>query len=594
MKPCYLARSLSLIFLLMPALLTGQAQEQKRPDQQKEQRKASEKKALKLLDDLIADARELNLPESRVLVQTRAADLLWSYDEKRARAVFSEAATLLSGLINNPKASDNQNRSGTDFVGQLRQIMLQTASAHDQQLALDFLRATRRPISQADAKRNQVDEETQLELGVLAQIAADDPKQALRVAERGLEHGFSSDLVRILSRLREKDPEGATKLTAEMLEKFRTEDLGSNEQARNVALNLLLEVSRSDRDLEGNQAHSADRKRPPILDERSTRDLLDLVVTTALNVDLDNPTSNPAKYQQVRNLLSQLRFLQREVDKYMPESSSALRAKMAEFNKTLDVDNRVNAEFYDLLQQDNIDAAIDYIAKAPEGQRDMFYNEAGGRLLERGEAERGRQVLGKISNLEWRNRVLEDVDRAALEQAASEGRVDQARQMLQKSVRTEDRAARLVQLAGVLAKRGDKKTALQFLDEARALISGKVESMALLELQIQVAQAYAALNPTFSGSMIDPLVDEFNRDLNAAAVLDRFDYRMFFKAGEFILVQRYTFMNGALARFLLALSSFARTDLERAQTSADRFERPEIRILARLNIAEGILARSPD
>jgi len=65
--------------------------------------------------------------------------------------------------------------------------------------------------------------------------------------------------VRILSRLREKDPEGATKLTAEMLEKFRTEDLGSNEQARNVALNLLLEVSRSDRDLQSNQAHSSDR-----------------------------------------------------------------------------------------------------------------------------------------------------------------------------------------------------------------------------------------------------------------------------------------------------------------------------------------------
>jgi len=61
------------------------------------------------------------------------------------------------------------------------------------------------------------------------------------------------------------------------------------------------------------------------------------------------------------------------------------------------------------------------------------------------------------------------------------------------------------------------------IDEARALISGKVESMAQLESQIQVAQAYAALNPTFSGSMIDPLVDEFNRDLNAAAVLDRFD-----------------------------------------------------------------------
>nr|MBA2338769.1 hypothetical protein [Pyrinomonadaceae bacterium] len=56
-----------------------------------EARKQLERKAYALLDEVIGGTGSLKLPENQALLQTRAAALLWSQDEKRARALFSDA-----------------------------------------------------------------------------------------------------------------------------------------------------------------------------------------------------------------------------------------------------------------------------------------------------------------------------------------------------------------------------------------------------------------------------------------------------------------------------------------------------------------------
>src|ERR1700752_4638526 len=54
-------------------------------------KKAREKKALSLLDEVIGEAGSLKSLENRMRIQAIAADLLWSRNEKRARALMSEA-----------------------------------------------------------------------------------------------------------------------------------------------------------------------------------------------------------------------------------------------------------------------------------------------------------------------------------------------------------------------------------------------------------------------------------------------------------------------------------------------------------------------
>jgi hypothetical protein len=69
-------------------------------DEEKEQaQKELEKKALVILNEVISGTSSLRLAEDRISIQIQAADLLWPRDEKRARALFREAATGLAGVI---------------------------------------------------------------------------------------------------------------------------------------------------------------------------------------------------------------------------------------------------------------------------------------------------------------------------------------------------------------------------------------------------------------------------------------------------------------------------------------------------------------
>ncbi|HMB26981.1 MAG TPA: hypothetical protein VKS99_02705, partial [Blastocatellia bacterium] len=64
------------------------------PQQTEEEKKAAkelEKKALGLIDDMVAEAASLRLAENRIHILTGASDILWARDEERARALVREA-----------------------------------------------------------------------------------------------------------------------------------------------------------------------------------------------------------------------------------------------------------------------------------------------------------------------------------------------------------------------------------------------------------------------------------------------------------------------------------------------------------------------
>ena len=66
---------------------TNSAATDSQKDKETRQRQELEKKALALLNEIASSAWSLKLPENRVFVMANAADLLWSFDEKRARTL---------------------------------------------------------------------------------------------------------------------------------------------------------------------------------------------------------------------------------------------------------------------------------------------------------------------------------------------------------------------------------------------------------------------------------------------------------------------------------------------------------------------------
>src|SRR5438045_1422335 len=80
--------------LLLPTTLFAQGSpttDKPKPGQSSEEKAALEKQGMDLDEELVAETHGLRLPENRAHIQATIAELLWSRDEKRARALFADA-----------------------------------------------------------------------------------------------------------------------------------------------------------------------------------------------------------------------------------------------------------------------------------------------------------------------------------------------------------------------------------------------------------------------------------------------------------------------------------------------------------------------
>src|SRR5437762_3966119 len=140
-----------------------------------------EKKAVVMLEQIVGEAGGLKLSENRIYIQISAGDLLWNLDEARARALFNEAgsgiAEMLRGIDPNDRRSGNANRTALE----LRQQLVITVARHSGDLAYQLLQTLTAPASTGLGR--QQDSQTNLEQSLVAAIAANDPKTALKNAQ---------------------------------------------------------------------------------------------------------------------------------------------------------------------------------------------------------------------------------------------------------------------------------------------------------------------------------------------------------------------------------------------------------------------------
>jgi hypothetical protein len=160
------------------------------------------------------------------------------------------------------------------------------------------------------------------------------------------------------------------------------------------------------------------------------------------------------------------------------------------------------------------------------------------------------------------------------------------RQTLARLQSDEERVALLVQLADS-ARADDQKLALQFLEEARNLVTRRATNYQQFESQLQVAHAYAAVDPARSFEVLELGINQLNELLPAAALLSGFEVNIF-KDGEMSLPGNST-LGAMVARYGQELAVLAKSDFERARATADHFQYPEARLMARLAITQGVL-----
>ncbi|HEX8889479.1 MAG TPA: hypothetical protein VF779_09895 [Pyrinomonadaceae bacterium] len=548
-----------------------------------EMKKELERKTLLMLDEVIASAQTLKLPENRALVLSSAADLIWARDEKRARSLFKEALNNLSalGVSFNEKMSDEQRREFALFTQQRKEILL-LAARHDADLALELLRSSRLvlPNNQPGAASVINNEDQQLEQSLAIQVVNNDPKRAFQMAEDNLSKGFSFELLNFLNRLSDKDTELAARFADDIINKLRSENLETNPQAAFVAT-MLLRTSM----MQGGSAFLGDgsgpiSKTPFKLSERQLHDLLEMVTSPSL--------TNGASLQY----LLPLSFVMPEIKKQYPERAQILYSRIREATSRLAPEQRMYFENQELIQTGSVEALLEAAAKSSEKMRDMLYEQAAWKAIQSGDTDRARQIVNdNVKDSATRDRLFESFESYSLWNSIEKEKMDEAREKIARLKSKELRASILTQLAMSAALKKDRKLALQFLSDALPLVNLKPRNDNQLNTLLQVIRVYAIVEPAKAFEMIESLVDQANELLAAASMLNGFlTPAGTFRKGELVLQPGYFTVSQRFGDLGKQLGALAFLNFERTKAAADKFQRNETRIMARLFIVQSVLS----
>jgi hypothetical protein len=624
------------LFGVLPLTSFAQTQQEQQPSTEElEKLKAErEKNAYRLLDQVIDEAQSLRLVENRVKVQINAADMLWSQDQGRARSLFSMAADGVAELGRTP--ANAPNRRVTNFVDgsgsfntptnirafQWRQELVMAAARHDAALAYQLLAATKPPATLNSAEqrgpRAQLTSEENLEQALLGRIASLDPKFAAQNAEQMLEKGqFPRSLPEVINQLRRQDSEAAEKLTDKTLKRIQSADILSNNEAA-LLVQAFLAPGPLPATQSTNTASPAVRTgRAPVLEQSAYIDLLSSVIDAALkatNTTQSNqrgtqrraqvtagatrttigppiPTEAQIEQSNARRLLAGLQANLPLIEQHLPGKAHSVKQKMSELMMINNPTQNLAQTFASLQGGNNTaDALLQAAAAAPPQVQSRLYQEAAFRALEDGDTERARQIaLDHLQN-NARDAVIRRIDFRELSKKAEGARLEEIRQTVARLQSDNEKITLLVQLATDTEK-ANPKLALQLLEDARQMTNRRATSYEHFDQQLRVAHAFINLDPARSFEILDPGIGQLNELLAAAAVLSGFEVNMF-REGE-MAIQGGNGLTSTITRYGNELALLARSDFDRSETLAGRFQFVEARILTRLSIVQGLLDIRP-
>ena len=102
--------------------------------------------------------------------------------------------------------------------------------------------------------------------------------------------------------------------------------------------------------------------------------------------------------------------------------------------------------------------------------------------------------------------------------------------------------------------------------------------------------AYALVDPAKAFAIIEPIIDHTNDDISKLLLLDRIVKSGAVKNGEIIMQQPgIVSIDFAIFKYGKGVVALANADFDRTKAAADRFQRNELRIMARLTIAQALL-----
>ncbi len=555
----------------------------------------TEKKALELVEQILAEAQSLKLPENRVRIKAMAAGMLWEKDQPRVRTYLQETENDLKQML---QALGNEQESRSrkiESFNQFRTELLRELGQLDPQLALDLLRSTKLPDEYKRQYGGMYDPEMQLEGELVSRAASHDPLKALKLVQDLLQRGYSYRILDLTDSLRgdEKGRTAATEIYKKIISKLSSDDFLVNQEAVNL-VEMMLRRANTDLSTRTKVTQTQGAKAfPTIFDDQMFRELIEATAKAAAKNSTDNMRASNAN-----RLKATLQNMQPAVEKLAPAQAAALKARPTApaatstpnqpgFNPN--VFNELNTMMNNPATTS--DQLIEFAKKAGPQEQSALFQQIASRALMKGETEQAKQIIdthvkdpGAKENFERMR------DAMAMSNAMRKGNLEEAKQIIARIESPQRKAEQLISLSHQIVQK-DKAGAAGLLDEAALLLGNQIDTVQQVQALINLSRAFGAVTPERSFDLTDAMVAKFNTIIAAASVVDAFEGRNAFEQGE-----AKVGAGGSmywLSNFTNNLMYLATLDFERAKTTAERFDRIETRLNALVYVASGILRPRP-
>jgi hypothetical protein len=542
-------------------------------------------KGLALLAEVAEGLVQIRLPQTRVRAQLQTAQLLWQSDEKLATKLAVDAAEGVKEYIAGIESSERDYFQMYALAMQLRQEVVAALGPHDPEAALNFLRSTR-TLKNPNGRDLQWEPELQIELSLAAQLAAADPKAAMRIAQDVLKRGYPSQLLEIMGRLRSTEPEMASQLAKDIVAKLMNEKLVGNQEASNLAVNILrFAHSPMWRNQRANGPAPGPKQDVSLLSDQEYKDLLQHALSEALAYKGARTNQYSPEWNSAQNILMALNSMKDEVNKYAPEQLAVVEKKSTDLNAA-DSRGAVWQKVQQLINTASPEAVLEEIARSPRDIRDSLYGLLAQKVATNGDVARARQIVkDQIEDPQQRLSALASIEQQVIQMEASKGRIEEALRTVNNLRTARERASMLSQIASQIGPGLKRAQALELLEQARSMLgpSPRVESQEQMAALLEIALAFSRYDSKRAFEIVEPLLDQFNEISAAALVLNGFGQECY-QDGELQMLNGNPVANVAM-QLVQALSTLTPGDFDRAKAGADRLERQEIRLAAYLGIA---------
>jgi hypothetical protein len=548
-------------------------------------------KARKMLVEIARETGQLNAEENRIGAAATAADLMWDEDEKAARALFQTALGELQNIcdaINPPEGFDEMTRaekadhfSKRYALAELRRDFLHALGGRDPQAALAaFERLKVKIVDEYDPLNPN-----ELDLQLAAVMAQKDAEKSYAVAKRQLDaNGLNFQFVEALKHLHKKNSQLAADLAKDGAAKIKAAKIRVPSETDTVAgsgklpelnyyqithfINSVSEMNRM-------AARDKEKKMQPALSAAEMKEIVELVTNAFLATIKPTPHS-----------ISQL---MPEIKLYSPAMAQRIRLKIGAADAK-QLDKVVESHsFYNEAQEKDADQLVTEAERAAPEVRDQRLSSAAYKALEEENAEKAREIAARIKDRKNHEYLFEQIKEALPLAAARRGDAAEVNKILSAVKSNGEKARVLTELALTVAAKGDRETAKKLLDERLNLLPANPKTYAELETIVRFAGAYSFTASENAFSILENAIAQTDEYINAGVKIDEFYIAGSSEANELLF--------SAINRQFLThipdspdlIKNLARADFERTIALADKFQRPEIRLFARLRIVESLL-----